>query len=54
MKVLLGIIVLHLFVILRTQLSDEDNIPYFFIFFISMLIVGYVLYMMFTMEMPEN
>ncbi len=54
MKVLLGIIFLHLLVIIRAKQPDGAEVPYLTIFLITLAIVLYVVYMMFSMDVPES
>lgn len=52
MKILLGIIVFHLLVIMRSKTSKKEGVPYFSTFIISVLLVVYVVFMMHNMEEP--
>lgn len=52
MTILLGIIVFHMLVLIRSKMSSGEEAPYFSTFIISLLLVGFVVYMMFTMEEP--
>ncbi len=54
MKILLGIIFFHLLVIYRAKFSIGDGTPYLTTFFLTVLLVGYVVVMMFIMPMPEE
>lgn len=53
MKILFGIIFLHLLVILISRTTKKEKTPYFTALLISLITTGYVLVMLFTMEMPE-
>lgn len=52
MKILIGIIFFHLLVIIRSKMSEGKEVPYFSTFILSLLLVGYVVFMMFNMEDP--
>ncbi len=52
MKVLIGIIFFHLLVIIKSKMSEDDEVSYISVFFLSLLLVLFVVYMMFTMEEP--
>lgn len=54
MKILLGIIFLHLLVLFRAKFSSRGSIPYFTTFFLTVLLVVYVVIMMFIMPVPES
>lgn len=51
MIILLGIVAIHLLVIVRAKWTPDDT-PYFSIFMISMMLVGFVMYMLVNMEPP--
>ncbi len=53
MTVLLGIIAFHLLVILRARLSFRERAPYATTFFLTALMVAFVVAMMHTMQPPE-
>lgn len=53
MKVLLGIIFFHVLVIVRSKISDKETVPYISTLVISMVLVVFVLFMMFTMDKPQ-
>lgn len=53
MNVLLGIIGFHLLVILRAKQSLREKAPYATTFFLTVLMVAFVVAMMYTMEPPE-
>jgi len=53
MKILLGIIFLHLLVLYRAKNSIRDGVPILSTFFLTVLLVIYVVIMMFIMPMPE-
>lgn len=53
MSVLLGIIVFHFLVMLRAKQSIKGRAPYATTFFITVLMVTFVVVMMYTMEPPE-
>lgn len=53
MKVLLGILILHILVLIRARSSDGEGIPFGSIFTLSFLLTGYVILMMFLTENPE-
>lgn len=52
MKIILGIIAFHLLIIMRTNLSGSRRLPYIAIIVITLLMVVFVLFMMYTMERP--
>ncbi|MEX0609990.1 MAG: hypothetical protein WD016_07475 [Balneolaceae bacterium] len=52
MLTLFGILVLHVLVIMRAKLSTGENVPYFSTAFFSLILTGFVLFMMFEMEQP--
>jgi hypothetical protein len=52
MKILLGIIAFHLLVIVRSQVSKKEGPPYISVFFISVLLVLYVIVMLHLLEEP--
>lgn len=54
MNILLGIIFFHLLVIFRAKFLQKDSIPYLFTFFITVLLVAYVVVMLFSMTPPEQ
>ena len=55
MKILMGIIFFHLLVILRARFgSTNDSVPYVSILLITICLVGYVVLMMFLMEVPQG
>lgn len=53
MTVLLGIIAIHLLVIFRAKQSIRERVPYATIFFLTVMMVAFVVVMMYTMEPPE-
>lgn len=53
MSVLLGIIVFHLLVLLRAKQSIREKAPYASTFFLTVLMVTFVVAMMYIMEPPE-
>lgn len=53
MTTLLGIIVLHLLVMLRSKIADGDGVPYGSVVILSLMTVGYVFWMMHTYKIPE-
>lgn len=53
MIVLFGIISTYLLVILRSKQSIRERVPYITIFFLTVLLVTFVVTMMYTMEPPE-
>lgn len=54
MNVLLGIIAFHLLVMLRAKQSIRGKAPYATTFFLTVLMVTFVVAMMYTMEPPEQ
>ncbi len=52
MIVLLGIIAVHLLVILRAKQPILERVPFATIFFLTVLMVTYVVFMMYTMVPP--
>jgi len=54
MKILLGIIFFHLLVIVRARIGARDGVPYSSILLITICLVGYVVLMMFLMEVPQG
>ncbi|MGM0588466.1 MAG: hypothetical protein ACQETE_08640 [Bacteroidota bacterium] len=52
MIILLGIIILHITVVLRAKLSHKEGVPYVSSIVFTMMLVGYVVYMVFTMQPP--
>jgi len=54
MKILMGIIFFHLLVLFRAKYFMRDGIPYLSIFFLTVLLVVYVVFMMFIMPIPES
>lgn len=53
MKILVGIIFLHLLTIVISKSGSKETTPYFSVLLISLLTTGYVLVMLFLMEEPE-
>lgn len=53
MKILLGIVIIHLVILFRAKFSSRDESPYISIFFLTVLLVSYVFYMLYTMPVPE-
>jgi len=53
MTVLLGILISHFLVIIRANISIRERVPYVSIFFLTALMVAFVVAMMFTIEPPE-
>lgn len=53
MIVLIGIVSTYLLVILRAKQSIQGSVPYATVFFLTVLLVAFVVAMMFTMESPE-
>lgn len=53
MTVLLGIIAFHFLVMIRAKQSIRERVPYVTIFFLTVLMVTYVVAMMYSMEPPE-
>lgn len=53
MKILFGIIAIHLLVIIRAGKSQGDHPPIFSVAALTLLMTLYVLYMLFIMEEPE-
>lgn len=54
MTVLLGIIGFHLLVILRAKQSIRERVPYVTTFFLTVLMVAFVVAMMYAMEPPQQ
>ncbi len=54
MKILLVIIFFHLAVMYRAKQTENDGIPYLSVFFITILLVGFVMIIMFRWEFPET
>ncbi len=54
MKILLGIIFFHLLVIVRARMRPNGGMPYISILLITICLVGYVVLMMFLMEVPQG
>lgn len=54
MKILFGIIFLHMLVILRCKTSSSNKVPYISTLIISGLLVAYVVVMLFMMEPPQR
>lgn len=54
MKILLGIIFFHLLVLYRSKFTAHDGVPYISIFFLTLLLVVFVVVMMFLMPVPES
>ena len=54
MIVLIGIIVFHLLAILRAKLSIREGVPYATIFFLTIMMVTFVVAMMYNMESPKE
>lgn len=54
MTILLGIIFFHLLVIFRAKFSVSEGTPYLSTFFITVLLVAYVVVMIFSMTPPEQ
>lgn len=52
MTVLLTLVFLHVLVIVRTKFSKGDTVPYFTTAILSLMMAGFVLYMMIQMEQP--
>lgn len=53
MTTLLGIIFFHVLVIIGAKMGENDDLPVISTVVLTMLLTGYVVYMMFTMEKPE-
>lgn len=53
MNVLLGIIIIHLLVILSAKKSIRERVPSITTFFLTAVMVMFVVAMMYTMEPPE-
>lgn len=49
----MGIIVCHLLVILRAKQPIEERVPYATTFFLTVLLVVFVVAMMYSLEPPE-
>ncbi len=55
MKILLGLILLHLTALFSARKFEEiDLIAVLFIFFLSLLMTGWILFGMYTMEKPDT
>lgn len=53
MTILIGIISTYLLVIFRSKQSIGEKVPYTTTFFLSVILVTFVVAMMYTMEPPE-
>jgi len=53
MTVLLGIICFHFLVMVRAMLLNRERVPYVTTFFLTALMVAFVVAMMYTIEPPE-
>jgi len=53
MKILFGIIFFHFLVLIRAKITTKDGVPIISISMLTLLLVGYVVFMMFTMPLPE-
>lgn len=54
MKILLGIIFLHLLVLFRAKFTTQDGVPFVSTLFLTVILVVYVIIMMFLMPVPES
>lgn len=54
MIILAGIIALHFLVMLISKNSRKEEVPYISTFIITVIMVGYVFYMLINMENPIN
>ena len=52
MTILLGIITAHFLVMFRAKQSFKENVPYASVFFITVVMVIFVVIMMYTMPPP--
>lgn len=53
MKILFGIIALHLLTIVISKTGAKEKTPYLTVLIISLIITGYVMVMLFALEEPE-
>lgn len=53
MTPLFGIIIFHILILLRTQSSEDKNIPYGSVFLFTVFLVAFVALTMMRMEIPE-
>jgi len=53
MKVLLGILTLHMLVLIRSRSSTGEGVPYGSVFTLTLVLTGYVILMMYFTENPE-
>lgn len=53
MKVLLGIIFFHVLVIVRAKMQDDEDLPIISTAVLTLVMAGYVILMMYTMEEPQ-
>lgn len=53
MEVLLGVIFFHIMVILRAKIGINAKMPYISTFIITLLMVAFVMFMMYTIETPQ-
>jgi len=54
MTILIGIIGFHFLIILRAKQSNRGKVPYITTFFLTVLMVIYVVVMMHTIEPPPQ
>ncbi|MCC5941163.1 MAG: hypothetical protein JJU37_06425 [Balneolaceae bacterium] len=54
MKILMGIIFFHMLILYRAKFSIDGGIPILSTFFLTVLLVIYVVIMMFIMPVPES
>ncbi len=53
MTPLFGIIIFHIVILMRAQSTKDKTVPYGSVFFFTLLLVAFVLFMMMTIEDPE-
>lgn len=54
MKIILGIIAFHILVLLIGRVADDRKKgPYIFVLLITLLLTGFVTYMLFNMDYPD-
>lgn len=53
MKILFGIIFFHFLVLIRAKITTDEGVPIISTSILTLLLVGYVVYMMITMPQPE-
>lgn len=54
MTALFGIILFHMIILARCHWTKGKTVPYGTVFFFTLLLVAFVLYVLITMEEPEE